>query len=325
MEDFIGPDQPATPVRVRAIFFGTPAIAVPSLEALASIAEIPFVVCQPDRPAGRGLEMRAPPVKERALALGLRVEQPLKVKTSEFAELIASADADVALVIAYGRILTKAVLEAPRRGCMNLHASILPKYRGAAPITWSIVNGESETGISLMQMDEGMDTGPVFTRHVIPIRGDATADELAVELGALAALVVRHDLERAVRGEMEATAQDHASATMAPILEKEHGRIDWNKPARRVHDHVRGMTSWPGAFTTLGGKTLKVLSARVEIEQGVLGPPGEVIVADKRGVQIACSSGSVSMVRAQMEGRKPSASQDLVSGRVITKGSVLGA
>lgn len=310
---------------MRAIFFGTPAIAVPSLEALASIADIPFVVCQPDRPAGRGLEMRPPPVKERALALGLRVEQPIKVKTPEFAQLIASANADVALVIAYGRILTKAVLEAPRRGCMNLHASILPKYRGAAPITWSIVNGETETGISLMQMDEGMDTGPVYTKHVTPIRPDMTADELAVELGALAALVVRYDLERAVRGEIEAVPQDHAAATMAPILDKEHGRIDWNKSARAVHDHVRGMTSWPGAFTTTGGKTLKVLSTRVETEQGVLGAPGEVIVADKRGVQIACAGGSVALLRAQMEGRKPSAAQDLLSGRVIAKGFVLGA
>jgi methionyl-tRNA formyltransferase len=154
---------------VRALFFGTPAIAVPALEALARVAEIPLVVCQPDRPAGRGLELRAPPVKIRAEALGLRVIQPLKVKTPDFAAEIAAANADVALVIAYGRILPPAVLRAPRRGCMNLHASLLPKYRGAAPITWSIVHGERETGISLMQMDAGMDTGPVFSRHAIPI------------------------------------------------------------------------------------------------------------------------------------------------------------
>ncbi|HRI65329.1 MAG TPA: methionyl-tRNA formyltransferase [Polyangium sp.] len=307
---------------MRAIFFGTPAIAVPSLEALVSIAEVPLVICQPDRPAGRGLEMRAPPVKEKALALGLRVEQPTKVKTPEFAQLIASVDADVALVIAYGRILTKAVLDAPKHGCMNLHASILPKYRGAAPITWSIVNGETETGISLMQMDEGMDTGPVFTKHITKVRPDVTADELAMELGALAALVVRYELERAVRGELQAMAQEHDQATMAPILEKENGRIDWTKPAQRVHDHIRGMTSWPGAFTTLGGKTLKILSARVGTATGT---PGEVIVADRSGVQIACGEGSVSVLRAQMEGRKPAAAIELVSGRVLAKGFVLGA
>ncbi len=322
---FVPVRQAATSLLVRAIFFGTPAIAVPSLEALASIAEIPLVVCQPDRPAGRGLEMRAPPVKEKALALGLRVEQPTKVRTPEFANLIASANADVALVIAYGRILTKAVLDAPKHGCMNLHASLLPKYRGAAPITWSIVNGETETGISLMQMDEGMDTGPVFTKHVIKVRPDVTADELARELGALASLVMRYDLERAVRGEIEATPQDHAAATMAPILDKEHGRIDWNKPASRVHDHIRGMTSWPGAFTALTSKTFKVLAARVAVEDGVLGAPGEVIIADKRGVQVACASGSVALLRAQMEGRKAVVAQDLVAGRMLAKGIVLGA
>jgi methionyl-tRNA formyltransferase len=269
--------------------------------------------------------MRAPPVKEKALALGLRVEQPLKVRTPEFAQLIASVNADVAVVIAYGRILTKAVLDAPKRGCMNLHASLLPKYRGAAPITWSVVNGETETGISLMQMDEGMDTGPVFTKHVIKVRPDVTADELNLELGALASLVVRYDLQRAVRGELQATPQDHAEATMAPILDKEHGRIDWTKSALRVHDHIRGMTSWPGAFTTLTGKTFKVLAARVAVEDGVVGAPGEVIVADKRGVQVACASGSVSILRAQMEGRKAVTAQDLVAGRALAKGFVLGA
>lgn len=321
---FVLVTQPATPFAVHAIFFGTPAIAVPALEALVSIAEVPLVICQPDRPAGRGLELRVPPVKEKALTLGLRVEQPTKVRTPEFANLIASVNADVALVIAYGRILTKAVLDAPKRGCMNLHASILPKYRGAAPITWSIVNGEKETGISLMQMDEGMDTGPIFTKHVIKVRPDATADELAAELGALAALVVRYDLERAVRGEIQAMPQDHAEATMAPILDKENGRIPWNKSAQQVHDHIRGMTSWPGAFTSLSGKNLKILSSRVAAESGVSGAPGEVIVADRSGVQVACAHGSVSILRAQMEGKKQANAIDLVAGRVLAKGFVLG-
>lgn len=316
--------QPATSSIVRAIFFGTPAIAVPALEALVSIAEVPLVICQPDRPAGRGLELRVPPVKEKALTLGLRVEQPTKVRTPEFAQLITSVNADVALVIAYGRILTKAVLDAPKRGCMNLHASILPQYRGAAPITWSIVNGEKETGVSLMQMDEGMDTGPVYTKHVIKVRPDVTADELAAELGALAALVVRYDLERAVRGEIQAVPQDHEAATMAPILDKENGRIQWNKPAQQVHDHIRGMTSWPGAFTSSSGKNLKILSARVAVEDGVLGNPGEVIVADRTGVHVACARGSVSILRAQMEGKKQANAIDLVAGRQLAKGFVLG-
>jgi methionyl-tRNA formyltransferase len=310
---------------VRALFFGTPAIAVPALEALHEIAEIPLVVCQPDRPAGRGLELRAPPVKVRALELGLPVIQPLKVKTPEFAAQIAEQNADVALVIAYGRILQPAVLAAPRRGCMNLHASILPKYRGAAPITWAIVNGERETGVCLMQMDAGMDTGPVFSTHTIPIGENMTADELSVELGKLAAEVVRRDLKRAVEGELVASPQDHAAATMAPLLEKEHGRVDWKKPARAVHDHVRGMTSWPGAFSTAGGKTMKILSTRVASEEGSAGAPGEVISADKQGVVIACGTGSIRLLRGQLEGKKALDAHELVAGRSLQKGMILGA
>jgi methionyl-tRNA formyltransferase len=309
---------------VRAIFFGTPAIAVPALSALAEIAEIAGVVCQPDRPAGRGLELKPPPVKLRADELGVPVLQPAKIRTPEFAAWVREANADVALVIAYGRILPPAVLEAPRRGCMNLHASLLPKYRGAAPITWAVVNGEAETGISLMQMDEGMDTGPVFSRHPIPIGPEMTADDLAVELGRLAALVIRQDLERAVRAELIAAPQDHAAATLAPILEKEHGRIAFTRPARAVHDHVRGMTSWPGAFTTAQGKMLKVLESRTLTETGQTAPPGTVVAAAKAGVDIACAPGALRILRAQLEGRKALGAAELVAGRTLREQMVLG-
>ncbi|WP_437643809.1 methionyl-tRNA formyltransferase [Sorangium sp. So ce362] len=310
---------------MRALFFGTPAIAVPSLEALASIADVVGVVCQPDRPAGRGLELKAPPVKVKASELGLPVVQPEKIRTPEFAAWVKDAAADVALVIAYGRILPKAVLEAPRRGCMNLHASILPRYRGAAPITWAIAGGEAETGISLMQMDEGMDTGPIFTIHPTPIGPDTTADELAIELGALAARVVREDLRRAVGGELVATPQDHGAATHAPLLKKEDGRVRWDRSARQIHDHVRGMTSWPGAFTTLEGKTLKVLAARVESETDSGGaPPGTVVMAGRSVVIVACGGGAIQILRAQAEGRKPLAAADLVAGRTLQTGMVLG-
>jgi methionyl-tRNA formyltransferase len=309
---------------VRALFFGTPAIAVPSLDALHSIAEIAGVVCQPDRPAGRGLELKPPPVKVRALELGLSVVQPAKIRTPEFAQWVRDANADVALVIAYGRILPPAILAAPRRGCLNLHASILPKYRGAAPITWSVVHGESETGISFMQMDEGMDTGPVYTIHRLAIGPETTADELAVDLGKLAADVVRADLARIVAGEITATPQDHAAATTAPMLEKEHGKIAWDRPARAVHDHVRGMTSWPGAFTTAQGKTLKVLESRIGAESGQAGAPGTVVVAGKQGIEVACGQGTLRILRAQAEGRKPLGAAELVGGRTISAGMVLG-
>jgi len=318
---------------VRAIFFGTPDIAVPALEALASIGEVVGVVCQPDRPAGRGLELRPPPVKVRALERGLEVVQPAKIRTPEFAEWIRSRDADVALVIAYGRILPAAVLTGPRRGCMNLHASLLPRLRGAAPITWAIVRGERETGISLMQMDEGCDTGPVYARHPLPIGEETTADELARELAKLAAEVVRRDLERAVIGQLVAEAQDESGATTAPILSKQDGKIDWDLPATKVHDHIRGMTSWPGAFTTSRGKRLVVLWSRVAAREGVAGGPGTVVRAapprrqsgdDRGGVEVACGTGSLTVLRAQVEGRKALDASELVAGRAIATGDVLG-
>ena len=310
---------------MRALFFGTPAIAVPALSALAQIADVRAVVCQPDRPSGRGLEQKASPVKARALELGLHVEQPLKVRTPEFAAWVREQDADVALVIAYGRILPPAVLEAPRRGCINLHASLLPKYRGAAPITWAIVRGEAETGISVMRMDEGMDTGPVFTRTAIPIGDEMTADELGVALGRLAADLVGRDLPRILAGELTAEPQDNDAATLAPILEKENGRIDFAQPARAVHDHVRGMTPWPGAFTTASGKTLKILESRIGAEARAEATPGTVILADKRGIEIACGTGSLSILRAQLEGRKPLGAAELVGGRALREGQILGA
>jgi methionyl-tRNA formyltransferase len=253
------------------------------------------------------------------------VVQPEKIRTPEFAAWVQQAAADVALVIAYGRILPKAVLEAPRRGCLNLHASILPRYRGAAPITWAIVRGETETGISLMQMDEGMDTGPVYTIHRTPIGPDTTADELAVALGELAARVVREDLRRVVDGAIEAAPQDPAAATLAPLLKKEDGRIDWARPAQEVHDHIRGMTSWPGAFTTVGGKGLKVLGARVAERGQATAAPGTVVLADRGNLFVACGEGTLAILRAQAEGRKALGAQDLVAGRTVRAGQVLGA
>ncbi len=309
---------------MRALVFGTPAIAVPSLDALTKVAEVVGVVCQPDKPAGRGLELKPPPVKLRAVQLGLEVTQPLKVRTPEFAAWVAERNADVALVIAYGRILPKAVLDAPRRGCMNLHATLLPKYRGAAPINWAIVRGERETGVCLMQMDEGMDTGPVYSATAIPIGDDETAEELAARIGPLAAEVVIRDLARAVAGELPLAAQDQTVATMAPILKKEDGNIDWSGRAKEVHDHVRGMTPWPGAATLANDKTLKVLSTRVAQENGDLAPIGTIVSANKDGIVVACGAGAVRILRAQLEGKKPLGAGELVSGRAISAGMRLG-
>jgi methionyl-tRNA formyltransferase len=307
---------------MRAIFFGTPDIAVPALEALARAADVRGVVCQPDRPSGRGLELKPPAVKVRARELGIPVVQPTKIKTPDFLAWVQEQRADFALVLAYGRILPAGVLGAPARGCLNLHASILPRYRGAAPINWAIARGEKETGVSLMEMDEGLDTGPVFAVRKIPIGENETAGDLAPRLGELAAIVVREDVPRVARGELEAVPQQAELATLAPILEKKDGRIDWTMPALRVHDHARGMTPWPGAFTHVGGKLLKILATRRSPLRTV-GAPGTIVAADASGVLVACGDGPLEIVTAQLEGRKPLAARELVSGRSLAVGTHL--
>jgi methionyl-tRNA formyltransferase len=309
---------------MRAVFFGTPEIAVPALAALAEISTVTAVVCQPDKPAGRGLELKPPAVKVKALELGIPVEQPTKVRTPEFAAWLRAQEADVALVMAYGRILPQGVLDAPRRGCMNLHASILPKYRGAAPITWAIVDGETKTGVALMQMDAGMDTGAVFGVREVAIGPDMTAGDLSSALASCAAEVVRLDLQRAVSGELTAAPQPEEGVSHARLLTKEDGRVDFRRSAKQVHDHARGMSPWPGAFTSVGEKTLKVLETRLA-EGSADAPPGTVVLAKRDRVEVACGSGRIAILRAQLEGKKALGAQDLVSGRVLAEGAVLGA
>ncbi len=309
---------------MRAIFFGTPEFAVPSLEALNDIAEVVAVVCQPDRAVGRGLELTAPPVKKRALELGLAVHQPTKVRVPEFAEWLKSLNADVALVVAYGRILTKAVLESPRLGCVNVHGSILPKYRGAAPVQWSVIDGERETGVTFMKMDEGMDTGDMLTKHVIAIGEDDTSGDMAKRLSEVARDCVREDLPRFVKGELTPQKQDDSQATEARLLEKTDGNVPWTKGAELVQSHVRGMSPWPGAYTKRAGKTLKIHKVRVFEKSGKNEVPGKVLVADKSRVIVACGEGSVELVTIQPEGKKQLAATEVVSGRGLVEGDVLG-
>lgn len=313
----------------RAVFMGTPHFAVPCLDALVEIADVVGVVCQPDKPQGRGLELAAPPVKQRALELGLTVVQPTKLKTGEFAAWLRDQRVDVALVVAYGRILPKDVLEAPRLGCVNVHASLLPKYRGAAPITWAIVRGEPETGITLMKMDEGMDTGAMLEQFPTEIVADETAGDLSERLSAMGALAVRKGLPRYVAGGYTPVPQDDAKATMAPILQKENGRIDFARPARAVHDHVRGMSPWPGAFTTSRGKGLKVHATRVTDlpstgDTAKSAAPGTIVLADKSRVVAACGERAIELLRVQVEGKKAITAADWVAGRGVAEGDVLG-
>ncbi len=306
---------------MRALFFGTPALAVPSLDALARIAEVPLVVCQPDRPAGRGLELRPPPVKARALELGIDVIQPTKLRAPELAASLRALEADVAVVIAYGRILPRAILEAPRRGCVNIHASLLPRWRGAGPIQWAIVHGDAETGVCLMQMDEGMDTGPVIACARTPIDPDETAGELGPRLAAMGAALLAEELGRYVDGAIQPTPQDHAAATMAPLLEKDDGRIDWTASARRVHDLVRGMSPWPGAFTSLGGT--RIMIHRTAVVDGA-GAPGEVLVASGDDLVVAAGEGAVAIRELQLAGKKRLGARAFLAGHPIAVGARMG-
>ena len=312
---------------VRTIFFGTPEIAVPALLALAATTELVGVVCQPDRPKGRGLAVTEPPIKLAARTLGIDTHQPVKVKTGDLDEWMKALHPDVAVVLAYGRILPARVLAAPARGCMNLHASLLPRYRGAAPIQWAIMNGETETGISLMQMDEGLDTGDVYTMRRVAILPEDDAGSLSEKLAELAATVVREDLPRAVRGELPRVPQDSALATYAPPLTREHGKIDWHLGGARIVNQVRGLSPRPAAFTKASGRTLKLLGAAVGVplDAAQAAKPGTVIRADRGGLWVAASDRAVIIERGQLEGKNAMNGTDLVNGRMVRLGDVLGS
>ncbi len=291
------------------------------------MTDVVAVVCQPDRKVGRGLELTAPPVKQRARELGIEVEQPTKLRTGEFSAWLRAKQVDLALVIAYGRILPTDVLEAPRLGCINVHASLLPKYRGAAPITWAVVRGETESGVTLMRMDAGMDTGDMLESFTTAIGPDETAGELGERMAKLGAEAVRLGVPKVLAGSYEPVKQDDAQATLAPILKKQDGVVDWAKSAKAVHDHVRGMSPWPGAATKAKGKVVKLHSARIasELAAGASdAPPGTVIFADKTRVLVACGDGVVELGRVQLEGKKPVTGAEWHLGRGVAAGDILG-
>ncbi len=305
---------------MRVVFMGTPAFAVPTLDAIVEAGhEVLGVVAQPDRPVGRGLQVQSPPVVERARALGLPVRQPKAVKTGAFPEWMETCGPDVAVVVAYGRILTPRLLAAPRLGCVNVHASLLPRYRGAAPIQWAVVRGERETGVTTMRMDEGLDTGDMLLRQATPIDPDETSEELSARLATMGAALLVETLARL--GEITPQKQDDAGATFAPLLTVEDGRLDWSRPARALHDQVRGLQPWPGGFATLRGETLKVRRTRVAAEQEILGAPGEILAGPT--LSVACGSGALEIALGQMPGKKAQEGRDLKNGLRLKPGETL--
>lgn len=297
---------------------------MPALRALAETTELVGVVSQPDRPAGRGMSLQSPPVKLVAQKLGIEVHQPIKVKTGTLHEWVAARCPDAVVVMAYGRILPVPVLDAPAKGCLNLHASLLPKLRGAAPIPWAIIRGEEETGISLMQMEEGLDTGPVYAARRIAIGPEQNAGELACRLAELAAQVVREDLPLALSGGLAAVAQDHENATWAPPITKEQCWIDWRLGTEQIVNLVRGLAPRPGARTTLGGKCLRILAVRPSALVGTE-PCGTITVGETRQPIVRTIDGAVEVLKAQVEGHRVCCGHDLVNGRVLRPGAVLGA
>ena len=312
-------------MKPRVVFFGTPAFAVPSLVSLTAIADVVAVVCQPDRPAGRGNVLTAPPVKLAALERGLTVRQPEKLRDGVVTAWLRELSLDVAVVVAYGRILPPDMLVAPRRGCLNVHASLLPKHRGAAPINWSIIAGDTETGVTLMQMDEGLDTGPMLAVRRAPIGPDEPAVALAATLSALGADLVREELQRYLEGALAPVAQDGSQHTLAPLLTKELGRIEWTRTAQEIHDRVRGLQPWPGCSTTLGARRLIVGATRLDEPPTVVGgAPGEVVAVTRDRIWVATSKGLVALVEVQLEGKKRVPVREFLAGHPLRTGTMLG-
>jgi methionyl-tRNA formyltransferase len=303
---------------MRIVFMGTPQFAVSSLQACLELGDVVAVVTQPDKPRGRGQEVSFSPVKELAVAKGLPVLQPLKLRGTTFADELRALNADVAVVTAYGKILPQDVLDAPRRGCVNVHASLLPRWRGAAPIQWAIAAGDETTGVCLMQMDAGMDTGGVIDRAELPIDVDDTSSSLHDKLSALGGDVLRRSLTRYVHGELPVVPQANDGIVMAPMIKKEDGKLDWSRPARELERRLRAFTPWPGAFCTFDGALLKVGKAAVGEGKGA---PGTVLAASADGVEVACAEGSLRLLTLQPEGKRPMSAKEFLAGRRVTVGS----
>lgn len=298
----------------RIVFMGTPQFAVSSLEACQALGQVVAVVTQPDKPKGRGQEVQVSPVKAHALAHGIPVLQPVKIRGTPFAQELAAFRADVAVVTAYGKILPADVLATPKHGCLNVHASLLPRFRGAAPIQWALLEGDAKTGVCLMQMDEGMDTGPVLARAETDILPTDTYATLHDRLALLGGTLLREHLGAALDGKLLPKAQATEGIVMAPMIQKEHGRLDFSKPAVVLERRVRAFTPWPGAFTTLSGKLLKVHKACVSEGQGA---PGLILSASADGVDIATGEGVLRVTSLQLEGKRVMTSGEFIAGHKL--------
>lgn len=308
---------------MRVVFLGTPEFAVPTLEGLVETGhEVAAVLTQPDRPKGRGRELAAPPVKQATLRLGLPIHQPERIRAPEPLALLRGLCPDVMVVVGYGQIIPQAIIDIPPHGIVNVHASLLPKYRGAAPVQWAIANGETETGVTTMRIDAGLDTGAILLQRDTGIGTDETAAELSARLARIGARLLVETLAGLERGTIVPCPQDASQATLAPVLKKEDGHIDWTRPAHEILNRIRGFTPWPGCYTYFRGKVLQILKARVA--DNSVGDPGSAHPTRSRLV-VTCGGGTaVEILEAQIEGKKRMDAAAFLNGHRLVENELLG-
>ncbi|MCI8494347.1 MAG: methionyl-tRNA formyltransferase [Lachnospiraceae bacterium] len=310
---------------MKVIFMGTPDFAVGTLEALIQAGhEILLVVTQPDKPKGRGKSMQFPPVKEAALSHDISVYQPRRVRKPECVDYLRKYQADIIVVVAFGQILPCEILAMPKYGCVNVHASLLPKYRGAAPIQWAVINGERVTGVTTMRMDEGLDTGDMIMKEEVELVPEETGGSLFDRLAQTGAELCVRTLEAIQDGTAVYIPQDHEAATHTTMIKKELGEMDWSRPAKELECLIRGLNPWPSAYTHLNGKTLKIWKAIVVAQEMEKQEPGVVTAVEKDRIVVQTGDGQLALLEVQMEGKKRMATDAFLRGFSVDVGTKLG-
>ena len=309
---------------MKVIFMGTPDFAVGTLEAIIEAGhEVVLVVTQPDKPKGRGKTMQYPPVKECALKHGLEIFQPTKIRESANVEYLRSYNADIIIVVAFGQIMPKSILDMPKYGCINVHASLLPKYRGAAPIQWAVINGDEVTGVTTMKMNEGIDTGDMIAKRQVRLAEDETGGSLFEKLAEVGATLCVETMEMLEQGTAEFTPQNSEEATHTSMIRKELGEIDWKKPAIEIERLIRGLNPWPSAFTHLNGKTFKIWRAKVE--EGTSDyKVGQICEVTKDSLKVQTGEGILVLQEVQLEGKKRMDAGSFIRGVTLEAGAAFG-
>lgn len=309
---------------MKIIFMGTPDFAVGTLEALIEAGhEISLVVTQPDKPKGRGHAMQYTPVKDLAVSQGLSVYQPLKIRAKESVDYLQGVEADIIVVVAFGQLIPKEILEMKKYGCINVHASLLPKYRGAAPIQWAVIDGEKESGVTIMQMDEGLDTGDMLSKTVVPLDAEETGGSLFDKLSKAGAVLCVETLKQMEAGTVQREKQGESPTAYAKMLTKEMGRIDWNKDAVEIERLIRGLNPWPSAYTKLNGKTLKIWGAELISQNESKGACGEILEVTKDAIVVQTKKDVLAIKELQLEGKKRMETGAFLRGCLVETGTIL--